>query len=480
MSEGEKKKDILGEIKEIFLFLTEGEPSPDDEIDARELMIGKFKELLEDGLVSEHKDQINKILKKLEEWDTLDLWFLETSIPGDIEQLLNISSKAPIKTQEISESSPSVEEKPKTENNDINIGEIVDKVSQQFKGEIDVLKDTIENLKKEIDKKDEAIKEASHKKKVQKITPKKNVRLPPPKIKIPIIKKTVLKTKEQIEDSIPPIPPEPPVKQKSQTQKVSAQKLQSLTPIPSKPIELEKKEANGNLLTPIPVIKPEGKSKKPEITTTVIEESKDKPIISEKIKVTTIVEEKEEKLSDDNNSKENEAFFVEKPKISSVRIEEKETESIKTSGLDLFDVLSSVGEDIRPKGEQKSKQVIEEQKKDNTLKTIVNEPITSKSSEKSQATSFIDFNSKIEPIKSQAQEKSSEELSSDKDTLYQELIALEGSRYAIEKRFKELENSYNKGSISDIQYKSSNEEVKEKMQEITTRINTIRKIISSL
>ena len=78
------------------------------------------------------------------------------------------------------------------------------------------------------------------------------------------------------------------------------------------------------------------------------------------------------------------------------------------------------------------------------------------------------------------QQKSSDELPNDKDTLYQELIALEGKRYAIEKTFKELENSYNKGSISEMQYKTSNDEFKDKMKEITTRINTIRRLISSL
>ena len=480
MSEGEKKKGILGEIKEIFLFLTEGEPSPDDEIDARELMIGKFRELLEDGLIPEQKDRINKILKKLEEWDTLDLWFLETSIPGDIEQLLNLSTKTPIRAQEISKIAPSLEEEMKREKSDIDISEIVDKVSQQFKGEIDVLKDTIENLKKEIDKKDEVMKEISHKKKVQKIIPKKNVKLPPPMIKIPIIKKTIPKT-EEVEDSIPSIPPEPPVKIKVPTLNTSRQNLKPLTPIPSKPIELEKREENVNLLTPIPVKKLESKNKKPEITTTVIEESKDKPLISEKVKVTTVIEEKEENvISDYKPDKKKEAFFVEKPRISSVRIEEAETGSIKSSSLDLFDVLSSVGEDIRPKSELKSKQILEERKKENSIIPIIKEFDARKSSEKTQLATFIDFNNKNESIKTEQSQEPSNELPNDKDTLYQELIALEGKRYAMEKKFKELEASYNKGTISDVQFKSSNDEIKDKMLEITTRINTIRRLISSL
>ena len=479
MSKGEKKKGILGEIKEIFLFLTEGEPSPDDEIDARELMIGKFRELIEDGLIPEQKDQINKILKKLEEWDTLDLWFLETSIPSDIEQLLDISSKPTIKTQEINEITPPMEKEVKLQESEFDIGKIVDKVSQQFKGEIDVLKDTIQNLKKEIDKKDEAIQEISYKKKVQKITPKKNVNLPPLKIKIPIIKKTPLKIDEKIEESIPPIPPEPPVKRVIQPQRITEQNKKALTPIPSKPIELEKKERSGTLLTPIPIKTTEIKPKKPEITTTVIEESKDRPLISEKKKVTTVMADEKNQISNKGKS-DSKGFSVEKPRISSVRIEEAETESIKSSGLDLFDVLSSVGEDIRPKGEPKSKQIFEDQKRDSTSKPLIKEPEIIIPPEKTQVVSFIDFNNKTEPKKVENQQKSSDELPNDKDTLYQELIALEGKRYAIEKTFKELENSYNKGSISEMQYKTSNDEFKDKMKEITTRINTIRRLISSL
>jgi hypothetical protein len=478
MSEGEKKKGILGEIKEIFLFLTEGEPSPDDEIDAREMMIGKFRELIEDGLIPEKKDQINKILKKLEEWDTLELWFLETSIPGDIEQLLNISSKSTIKIQEINEITPSLEKELKVQESEFDIGEIVDKVSQQFKGEIDVLKDTIENLRKEIDKKDEAIQDISHKKKVQKITPKKNVNLPPLKIKIPIIKKAPLKIEEKIEESIPPIPPEPPVKRLIQPKRISEQNKKVLTPIPSKPVELNKKEINESHLSPIPINMVEIKPKKPEITTTVIEESKDKPLISEKKKVTTVIEE-EDQISTKGKS-DSKAFSVEKPRISSVRIEEAETESIKSSGLDLFDVLSSVGEDIRPKGEPKSKQISEERKRERPSKPPLKEPEISRSPEKTHPISFIDFNNKAESKKVENQQTDFDDLPNDKDTLYQELIALEGKRYAIEKTFKELENSFNKGSISDMQFKSSNDEFKDKMKEITTRINTIRRLISSL
>ncbi len=45
MSEDERFKSVVQEIKEIFLFLTDQEPTPDDEIDARDKLIEKFTSL---------------------------------------------------------------------------------------------------------------------------------------------------------------------------------------------------------------------------------------------------------------------------------------------------------------------------------------------------------------------------------------------------------------------------------------------------
>ena len=45
MSEEEKFESIIQEIKETFLFLTQQEPTPDDEIEAREKLISKIQSL---------------------------------------------------------------------------------------------------------------------------------------------------------------------------------------------------------------------------------------------------------------------------------------------------------------------------------------------------------------------------------------------------------------------------------------------------
>ena len=77
-------------------------------------------------------------------------------------------------------------------------------------------------------------------------------------------------------------------------------------------------------------------------------------------------------------------------------------------------------------------------------------------------------------------EVSTEELPKDKDSLYQELIALEGRRYSLEKNFKDLERNYTGGSIADSEYKNRSEDLKNKQDEITSRINRIRRVIASM
>ncbi len=69
---------------------------------------------------------------------------------------------------------------------------------------------------------------------------------------------------------------------------------------------------------------------------------------------------------------------------------------------------------------------------------------------------------------------------SDKDSLYQELIALEGKRYSLEKLFKELERNYISGSFNDFEYKKQSDDLRAKLNGITSKINNIRRVIASL
>jgi len=479
MTGQESYNDTLREISELFSFLTEGQPSPDDEIEAKDKLINYITKLKNSNTDSEQKVFIEEILKKLDDWDTLDLWFSETSLPADIRNILNIPDDAKLNQEQTQEkiAEPTIESK--NEDSEIDLTDIFNMVSDQFKDEIESLKGKIDGLKKELKKKDKVNQSVTTKREVHKITPNKNVKLAPPKIRIPVLKK-LIKPPQSSEQLIPktPIVSEKTVEKtvdiKPQDVNLEPSK-EKLTPIPlepsDKPISSDKPD-----LTPIP-------KKKPKITPIVIEESEDVQIVAEKRKITPIITEEPEEIPF-SKTHDDMSFLTEKPKISAMKIEEIESESIVSSGSDLFNVFSSMG----IKNSEKSKKIIsfseipakvevkkkEEKKKEEKKKKIrkdVQEP---------NVMPFIDFNKGDTSMKSTFDSPNLNNISDDKDTLYQELIALEGKRYSLERSFKVLETSFNKGSMSDSEFKSQNNDLKTKMNEITSRINKIRRIISSL
>lgn len=452
----------LQEIKDIFYFLTEGKPTPDDEIEAKDKLINQLNRLKNASTYSEEINFIESILKKLEEWDTLDLWFSETSLPDDILKILNIPASTELpKAEGLTE----IENTPIEQNNgdeEIDLTDIFNEVSKQFKGEINTLKGTIETLKKELEKKGKSIKTAAHKRVVHKITPNPNAKLAPPVIKIPALKKLV-KLPQVNQHSIP----------KTSTTLISKTLdtiKEQLTPIPVEPekvpLPVEEHE-----LSPIP-------KKIPTIETVVIEESKDTPLITERRKITSFIPEKPKEVSASETS-ELKPFLIEIPKISAVKIEEIESESIVSSGSDLFNVFSSVG----AKSQEKPQEIIgftekppkiDEKKKDGKKKK------KSKNAQEPPVMPFIDFNKSSTSVQPDLETPNLDSLSDDKDALYQELIALEGRRYSLERSFKDVEKNFNKGSISEADFKRQNNILKKQLDEITSRINNIRRLISSL
>ncbi|MCK4779256.1 MAG: CdvA-like protein, partial [Candidatus Lokiarchaeota archaeon] len=192
---------------------------------------------------------------------------------------------------------------------------------------------------------------------------------------------------------------------------------------------------------------------------------------------------KEPKITEKPESIEKPQIIAQKPKITPVSVEEIEAESIPSTGTDLFNVFSSVGEKTNEKlptlNETFSSLPAKEKKKkdDKKKKKEEREEIT-----KTDAVSFVGFgDSKPEvSIHEEYENSTGEELPSDKDSLYQELIALEGKRYSLEKSFKEIEKSYTSGSINDIEYNKQSDELRGKLDNITSRINNIRRVISSL
>ena len=93
MSE-ERFNSTVEEIKKIFLFLTEQEPSPDDEIEAREKLIDLFKNLKNIDTHLELSNLIEEILDELNDLDTLDLWFKEVKdLVSKIKKIVDLEDK---------------------------------------------------------------------------------------------------------------------------------------------------------------------------------------------------------------------------------------------------------------------------------------------------------------------------------------------------------------------------------------------------
>ena len=550
MSEEEKFESIIQEIKEIYLFLTQQEPSPDDEIEAREKLISKMQSLkLVDSLkIGENINLFEETLSKLEDWDTLELWFIESELPDYIQKIIGISDEVPeIQKVEEYQESPTTKLREDLETASFDINTIVDKVSEQFKGEIDGLKHEIDGLKLELEKKDETLKQVSQMKVVKKIIPRRDVKLPPPKIKIPVIKKperapqlkapskievgkpkkriglnSIEQVQLKIEEEIERLKTPPNFAQMAKSEKKKISQSEELEPISklteskiiSEPLKvpesildiLEESETSqdksiSKIISEIPKKppsisdilkesdKPSAISEPPKFTE-MPEKPKKRTLISEIIEIDPEKEEKEipfavqePKIIEKPENIEKPQIITQKPKITPISVEEFETESIPSTGTDLFNVFSSVGEKtakrLASSDETLSPLPAKEKKKKDDKKKKKEEKIKIK---KTDTIPFVEFGSPVQEIRNDKESEAIavEELPSDKDTLYQELIALEGKRYSLEKSFKEIEKSYSAGSFNDIVYNKRSEDLRGKLDSITSRINKIRRVISSL
>ncbi len=542
------ENELLKEIKNIFLHLTDQEPTPDEEIEARDQLIDLFENL---KIINAFPLQINlieDILFKLKNWDTLDLWFKEVEgLTENIDKFLRFSGvkKELTKVQVVDESGEILESNARTEVEvpQIDVSDIVFQVTEQFKDEIGSLKNTIETLKKELDGKEERLQGLSQKKPIQKIIPKKEIKLAPPEIKIPSIKRPEkaphikVHIEQSTEDSIEL--PEPPIEDEIEdtefeeemeipeiTEESLMEQIKStgslekpkltpmiseipsmetkseipfkLTQIPAKEKEMDEEEVD---LSPISVEKPEIMNiseddtqltplptERPKSMKTTDVDTDLMPIPSEP----TMSETSEEQVSIPIPTETEEKPFLttitsSKPKISPFSIEEIDTETIKSSGTDLFNVLSSVAS-------RSSEQTLEPEKgtEPEPVKDKMKKEAKKKEADLIPQTIEL-FPKAVEPIPKTVEpvppppetyviepEKSIDALPKDKDTLYQELIALEGRRYSLEKSYKDLSNSYGGGIVDEFEFNNRSEGLKNQLDEISSRITKIRRIIASL
>ena len=63
------------------------------------------------------------------------------------------------------------------------------------------------------------------------------------------------------------------------------------------------------------------------------------------------------------------------------------------------------------------------------------------------------------------------------ETLYQELISLEGKRYSIERSIRDLKSDRENGILSDQEYKEKLSQLLNKLQTISKRIDVIRETL---
>ena len=471
MSNKENLDLVEQKITDLYLFLTKEEPTPDDEIEAREELISLFSKLRNLNKDPAKIEIISEIFSDIKAWDTLDLWFSETTLPDKIAKLLNMPQQLEESSKDKFEADKEKEGETR-ETQEIDLTDIFSKVSEQFQGEIDGLKGKIDELKKQLEKKDEKLRSITQKKKIQKISPRKETRLPPPKIKIPVIKKTVPPIQPQIQSTPKKIINETKPKSLTSIPTIEKPMLNAIKeqlsspPVVSQkePPEMERQE-----LVPIP-------KTKSQIEPIVIEESQDIPIITEKRKITPVISEKKKENYEDVKLKPS-PFIIEKPKISSVSIEEIEQESIRSTSSDLFSVFSSIGSKTPEKQEQK---VDPDQGKGERQSSNIFPEKPESYNETNDVTSFVSFNNVVSKNQKETNTKTQDDLTNDKDSLYQELIALEGKRYALEKAYTDLDKSYNKGAIADIEFKNQSGKLKDQLDQITSRINSIRRLISSL
>jgi hypothetical protein len=614
MTEMEEKSSMLEEIRDIYVYLTEGEPSPDDEIEAQKELITQFKKLKDSNKFSNNTSLIKEILTNLEDWDTLEYWFIETSLPKMINQLLEVDKEEkPDKEQVQEEETISTEEKEDTfKSSGVNISEIVAQVSEQFKGEIDTLKEKIDSLQQEIKSKEETLQKIRNRKDVKTIKPhkKSTSKLPPLEIHLPTIKKAEEKSledagiknettekdetstgiserkakleqkqqqyKEKLEVSLKQLEAiEKEMEEKIQEeQKSSEQKLEeesgadqgqieiglepdlgvsskqpineqrsfetkgyseetTLKPIPSEKIEQlpnevvqqevekvsppEPKKPKEKELTPIPQNKAKKKEDtapppppkqseipskpptppaqrektekpppKPEVpqktslsqsqTSPQIpkEKTSESPSPPERPKISTMaIEEPLEKTKPSQDLEKSEKMKG----IAEVEVEETDVTPQKTPKTDLFSVFSSMGSKTSQKTQKSSKS-------SDSIRTFIPGADDSKKIEKIPMEEHQKNVSQTPPQEPEYSEElespNLDELPRDKDSLYQELIALEGKRYSIERKYKSLKDRYENGNIGENEFKSEDSKLKNELNEITKKITNIRRLLSSL
>ncbi|MHA1727869.1 MAG: hypothetical protein ACTSWY_03975 [Promethearchaeota archaeon] len=535
----------LERLEELYYHLIE-EPTPDEEIDARQEMIIIFQELISDlGKDQETTLELKPILQNtldlIKNWDTLDNWFTEVpELVSCIQEILGISESEKKGVQKVSQIESKEEVTPKEEkqikvetkssalkediknkppktpsinqkivsNNKlitpiespfISAVETISKESitklseATAKPNINIaLKDSIETIKSKEVSPEQTANITSKQKVIEdllqqgmKIKKKSSsIRLKPklkaPKVIIPKVVKPIKKIIPKLDK--PKISREKPkssdVKPKSPIIKsISLKKppvpkkvaVPKLSKMPKKPNQLllktsqmpkfQPKQKNIPQLSQLEAPKRELKS-----------DNKSKVKLKVSIKPEKNVKKKKNIListpfvtpPDNNKPRLNiQAQHIEPNVDMGVKIVKPVNIKVKNSRNNLFEAFTKQKDPLKPKTERTAP-------KNEFFNSKIVEPDVYGSFDTASPRGLV-FSKEVKKYQKM-----------NKETLYRELIGLEGRKYAIEKAKKEMRIKFEKELIEKVEYYSALDRVKYDLEHISKKINEIREQIQAL
>lgn len=537
--------NAITRLRDIYNYLTEGEPTPDEEEESQKEMIGLLESLImhiPPENMEENLELLKTTLTMCKEWDTLEFWFKErpdlvtnvklilnrflirhakpeipsepsapvtqlNGVPDELSTQLaaaldramknlppdadvtkviqSVTSQVtesyksspsasrakvglggvPISTSEKAEASEGSSSHPESTipHNPNSITSTAARVKIRKE---DIMKSVLEQVKNNISDSSSSSKLAAPKIIIPKVSKPKQKIIP---YKEEPVELTTAEQKQQQLEAIPPIKPQDKPKKapklkvgafkKDKTLKAkiktsaSAQPQEPIRPkIVVKPkIKTKVEEVKPKKSHPIVEPKPEPPVKKQPQTITSPPQPKNPKI---KIQAKPVSKRKKKEITKEPESKSPINFNVVKPTKTSV----------KDTQVDLFETFT--------KQEKKSKR--RRSKKKSKEQQVPDTPPGEKQSLHAP-------DGKESPMKGiQFPEESIPYEKMDKAQLYQELIALEGKKYAIEKSRKDFKAKHEKGLISDGNYAAQLDRFKFDLQYISKKINEIRNRIQTL
>lgn len=264
-----------------------------------------------------------------------------------------------------------------------------------------------------------------------------------------------------------PVPISSPISEKNDEKTKDMKKIRPKTrfksiPIPSKPSEVPQRGGGGD-------------------------RSKTKPASIEPIQAPINLEGDEESLSVEIDPAQLkisvEGVDDDEPKMENILSNKQAPVKEKTDKDKLFNILTgrdSLEEIKAPEPEIKRQETSEESlfkvlsaSGDQPSETV-SKPVTIYSENLEDEEEVIEFEVEEEEEETEIAEVSSLGEEVDPETLYQELINLEGKRYSLERSIRDLKRDRESGKISDNEYKSKLNKLVQDLQSISKRIEQIR------